>query len=83
MNLQNLPAGQHLYTAFVGDMSSHDEVDFQAEQYLPVPELIVAAKAALTAGGYDPAELLGLADQCTSEGILWRAPGINGEDLSQ
>lgn len=82
MNLHTLPPGVHLYTAFVGDMESHEEVDLEARSNLTPAELVPVIEAELSSQGYDPAELLAFADQCTSEGILWYAPGVNGEDLA-
>lgn len=85
VNLHSLPAGQHMYTAFLAhqdpgtdEWEPGDEIDFVASSRLNGAELAVAVLDTDDWELYDAAEtrVAGIADQSTGEILLDRRPEL-------
>jgi hypothetical protein len=81
VNLHTLPAGQHMYTAWVtydpyGEVKDADEIDFIADARASV--VILQGECASTRDYkvlYPDARIIGIVDQSTGE-KLWAEEGI-------
>lgn len=73
MGLHNLPPGKCMYTAFVGNDESHDEVDFVYDEAYGSDAALLKAAEKACKEGYDleTQHVLGIADQ-SNGGIVWR-----------
>ena len=65
VNLHTLPAGRHMYTAFVGTPENHDEVDFEGPANATAHQLARLATEA-AAQDYPGQTVIAVANQSTT-----------------